>query len=262
MLFNLLGGFSSKTDFIVSLITLLLRIPAVLLALSLHESAHGYIANKMGDPTAKNLGRITITPAKHLDPIGTISMLLFGIGWAKPVPVNSRNFKKPRKGMACTAAAGPLVNLLLGFLSLAGLIFGTKIFLSANSDNMQLQALFSFFKAEYGSSYTSLLYVFLLNVVLNLSSGLKIVALLLYFLYISAMLNFMLAIFNLIPLPPFDGSRIAYVFLPAKYYFGVMKYERYIMIAFLIFFWFGSSFFSGAFEWLVNLLFRTMGWIL
>ncbi|MBS6439233.1 MAG: site-2 protease family protein [Clostridiales bacterium] len=189
-------------------------------------------------------------------------MLLFGIGWAKPVPVNSRNFKNPRKGMACTAAAGPLVNLLLGFLSLAGLIFGTKIFLSANSDNMQLQALFSFFKAEYGSSYTSLLYVFLLNVVLNLSSGLKIVALLLYFLYISAMLNFMLAIFNLIPLPPFDGSRIAYVFLPAKYYFGVMKYERYIMIAFLIFFWFGSSFFSGAFEWLVNLLFRTMGWIL
>ena len=122
--------------------------------------------------------------------------------------------------------------------------------------------MFSFFKAEYGSSYTSLLYVFLLNVVLNLSSGLKIVALLLYFLYISAMLNFMLAIFNLIPLPPFDGSRIAYVFLPAKYYFGVMKYERYIMIAFLIFFWFGSSFFSGAFEWLVNLLFRTMGWIL
>lgn len=84
MLFNLLGGFSSKTDFIVSLITLLLRIPAVLLALSLHESAHGYIANKMGDPTAKNLGRITINPAKHLDPIGTISMLLFGIGWAKP----------------------------------------------------------------------------------------------------------------------------------------------------------------------------------
>ncbi len=164
--------------------------------------------------------------------------------------------------MACTAAAGPLVNLLLGLLSLAGLIFGTKILLSTTSDNAELQLLFNSCKAVYGSSYTSLLYVFLLNVVLNFSSGFKIVALLLYFLYISAMLNFMLAIFNLIPLPPFDGSRIAYVFLPAKYYFGVMKYERYIMIAFLIFFWFGSSLLSGAFEWLVNLLFRTMGWIL
>ena len=200
MLFNLLGGFSSKTDFIVSLnYFLLLRIPAVLLALSLHESAHGYIANKMGDPTAKNLGRITINPAKHLDPIGTISMLLFGIGWAKPVPVNSRYFKNPRKGMACTAAAGPLVNLLLGLSFPCRPGFRHQnLSLSANSDNMQLQALFSFFKAENGSSYTSLLYVFLLNVVLNLSSGLKIVALLLYFLYISAMLNFMLAIFNLI----------------------------------------------------------------
>ena len=93
----------------------LFRIPIMLLALSVHEASHGLAAYKCGDPTARNLGRLTLNPIRHLDPIGTVCMLLFGIGWAKPVPVNTRYFKNPRNGMALTAFAGPLSNLCFAF---------------------------------------------------------------------------------------------------------------------------------------------------
>ena len=98
------------------LIQLLLMIPVVILSLSVHESAHGYVSYKLGDPTARNLGRITLNPLKHFDLIGFICMLFFRVGWAKPVPVNARYYKNPRKGMALTAAAGPLSNLLLAVI--------------------------------------------------------------------------------------------------------------------------------------------------
>ena len=112
MLTNLLSGGDPK-QFII---TLLLRLPIVLLMLSVHETAHGYVAYKLGDPTAKNLGRLTLNPIKHLDPIGFISMILFGIGWANPVPINTRNFKNPRRDMALSGAAGPVSNLLLALI--------------------------------------------------------------------------------------------------------------------------------------------------
>ena len=86
---------------------MLLGLPAILISLSVHEASHGYAANKLGDPTARNLGRLTLNPLKHINPIGLISMLFFRVGWANPVPVNSRYFKKPRRDMAITAAAGP-----------------------------------------------------------------------------------------------------------------------------------------------------------
>jgi Zn-dependent protease len=105
------------------LISILLALPIVFLALSLHEAAHGFMALKLGDPTARNLGRITLNPIKHLDILGFLSMLLVGFGWANPVPVNSRNFKKPRRDMALTALAGPVSNLLLAFLFLLLLRF-------------------------------------------------------------------------------------------------------------------------------------------
>ena len=92
---------------------LLLRIPVILLALSMHEAAHGIAAYKMGDPTARNMGRLTLNPLKHLDPIGTLMMFVFGFGWARPVPINPRYFKDPKKGMAFSADAGPIANLLL-----------------------------------------------------------------------------------------------------------------------------------------------------
>lgn len=115
----MLGGGSMQSYFI----SLLLALPVVLLALSLHEAAHGFVALRLGDPTARNLGRITLNPIKHLDIIGFISMLLVGFGWANPVPVNTRHFKKPRRDMALTALAGPASNLLLSLVFLLLLRF-------------------------------------------------------------------------------------------------------------------------------------------
>ena len=97
------------------LIEILLAIPAALIALCVHEYAHGYVAYRLGDPTARSLGRLSLNPLRHLDPIGTLFMLIFHFGWAKPVPINPRYFKDPRKGMALTAAAGPISNILLAF---------------------------------------------------------------------------------------------------------------------------------------------------
>ena len=109
----LLSMFRSGASVQEILIQLILVIPVILISLTFHEVAHGYISYKLGDPTAYNLGRLSLNPAKHLDPIGSLCMLLFGVGWAKPVPVNARRFKNPRRDMAITGAAGPISNLLL-----------------------------------------------------------------------------------------------------------------------------------------------------
>ena len=185
MIFDLLKG-----DLTSVLIRLLLVMPSILMALTFHEFAHGFIANKLGDPTAKNLGRLTLNPLKHLDPMGTLMMLFVGIGYAKPVPINSRYFKKPKRDMALTALAGPAMNLILSF---AGVMIYSVYLAFLGSNNYITYAVYVFF-------------------------------------YYFAYLNAYLAIFNLMPIPPFDGSRIALVLLPDKYYWGIMKYERTIMI--------------------------------
>ena len=199
MLLTLLSeGFSRD-----ALISVLLSLPVIVLSLCLHETAHGWVAYKLGDPTARNLGRLTLNPIKHLDPMGFLFMLLFGIGWAKPVPINTRNFKNPRVGMALSGIAGPISNLLLGLL---GMVL----------------------------SVATLVICFLAGIDPN--ANIWITVMLLFF-DVLAFLNVALAVFNLIPVPPFDGSRFAYVFLPTKWYFKVMQYERYtgIVIMILIF---------------------------
>lgn len=193
MLFDLFRG----GDIRIAIVTLLLTVPTVLISLTFHEVAHGYAAYKLGDPTAYNMGRLTLNPLAHLDPIGALLMLLVGFGYAKPVPINAGYFKKPKYGMAITAAAGPVTNLLLGLVATI-IMYTYAWYLSP------------FIKA---------------NIVLYV-----IYQMLLYFAY----LNFALAIFNMIPLPPFDGSRVLFAFLPDRLYFGIMKYERYIMIAVLV----------------------------
>ena len=181
------------------LISLLLSLPIILLSLSMHEMAHAWAASKLGDPTAKNLGRLTLNPMKHLNLPGFLCMLLFGFGWANPVPVNSRYFKKPRRDMALTAIAGPLSNLLLGF------IFVSLYELSA---------------------------LLISNILPASSAGIPMLAYVwIIFLQMGAQLNVYLAVFNLLPVPPLDGSRFFYIFFPSNWYFGVMKYEKYIMIA-------------------------------
>ncbi len=220
MLFSILQGGDLKSI----LIDLILSLPVIILALTVHETAHGYVAYRCGDPTAHNLGRLTLNPAKHLDPFGFLCMLVFGFGWAKPVPINTRNFRNPKRGMALSAAAGPLANLLLGLLGAVG--YGL------------LRAWYSYLYYTSGTAFT-----------------LNVVSITMTLFWLLAIYNFLFMAFNLIPIPPFDGSRIAFVFLPPRAYFAVMRYERQIMFAILIGLFVLSRFFSfSPFSWIAYTL--------
>lgn len=180
---------------------------AVLIILPIHEFAHAFTAHKLGDDTAKNMGRLSLNPMRHLDPYGALCMVFFHFGWATPVPINARNFKKPKRDFALTALSGPLSNLIMGF-------FAAFLYLLLNS-------VFS------GMIFPSTL-------ALNIAKNTVL------FVYIFHVINLSLAIFNLIPVPPLDGSRLLGVVLPPKAYFGFMKYERYVYFALLAWLVFGS----------------------
>lgn len=228
-------------NFISNLPLMLLSLPMVFLALSVHESAHGLAAYKLGDPTARNLGRLTLNPLKHIDILGFICMLLFHIGWAKPVPINTRNFKNPRRDMALSAAAGPASNLLTAIV-LAGIL------------RLEVWLADLFLHDEMSTAFEVLIAGG------DLSMGFKCMAVLTYVIYMGVLLNISLSIFNLIPIPPFDGSRIAHVFLPAKWYFAIMRYEQYIMIALLVLLWiFPSTWLSNATGWLSSVILSIFG---
>jgi len=207
------------------LISILFSIPCVLIAITFHEFAHGYAAAKLGDPTAESLGRLTLNPLKHLDPIGALCMLFFRFGWAKPVPVNVRYFKKPRRDMAIVALAGPLVNIVLSFIGMLLFRILSAILLSSG-----VMTSGGFAANALSMTLTFLMYFFQLNA--------------------------SFAVFNLLPIPPLDGSRIVSIVLPPKLYFRIMQYEKYIVLGVLILLYIGIL--DGPLSFLVNALLTGM----
>lgn len=171
---------------------------ALLLAFTLHEFAHAYAADKFGDPTPRSMGRVTLNPAVHLDVLGTILIFLVGFGWAKPVMVRRSFFKKPRLMSVIVSVVGPLANLLLAFLGMLA---------------VYVLAHFELFQA--------------------MSPGLRNAVLL--FLVLLIRLNFILFLFNLLPLPPLDGYRILQEFLPLRTRLALQQYEQWAVYLFLLF---------------------------
>lgn len=171
---NLLGGIN------------LYFIPAALICIPVHECSHGYAAWLLGDPTARERGRLTLNPVKHFDPVGVLMLVFLGFGWAKPVPVDTRYFRHPRRDMALTSLAGPLSNFILAFVMMIFLSISIRFFPSTDLSEI------------------------IINLLLN-----------------TALLSIGLGIFNLIPIPPLDGSKILFSFLPERIYYTILRYERY-----------------------------------
>ncbi len=173
----------------INLQTMILLLPVILFALTVHEYSHGYVAWRLGDPTAKNAGRLTLNPLPHLDPIGTIMLFLVHFGWAKPVPVDPSYFRNPKRDMLYVALAGPVSNMVLALIT--GLVI--RWINSANP---------AFMYSVLGPKISMML-------------------------VLSLRINLALAIFNLLPIPPLDGSKIMYGLLPPQYDHIAYNLERY-----------------------------------
>ena len=201
---------------------LLQRVLAVLLCLTVHETCHGLAAYALGDPTAKASHRLSLNPLRHIDWLGLAAMVFLGFGWARPVPVDPRYFRRPKEGMALTALAGPVSNFLLAALAL----WGVRFMLNAPGG---------------GGGFDTWFLSFLLEL---------------------AILSIGLGVFNLIPIPPLDGSKVLFALLPDRAYMTLMRYERYGFLLLLLIMWFnvGSNLLSQAilsvFQGMVNLIIR------
>lgn len=198
-----------------------LRVAAVFLCLTIHETCHGLAAYALGDPTAKARHRLSLNPLRHIDWLGLLMMFTMGFGWAKPVPVNPLYFRKPKQGMAITALAGPVSNFLLALLSM---FISSLIYRYAPSF------------AVWGVAFD-------------------------FFLFQLAPLSIGLGLFNLIPIPPLDGSKVLAAFLPDRAYSWLMHYERYGIFLLLALSWFGvtgnliSDTIMGVFDLFFNLFY-------
>lgn len=207
---------------LTALLDMVQRVLAVLLCLTVHETCHGLAALALGDPTAKRMRRLSFNPIHHIDWLGLLSMFLCGFGWAKAVPVDMRYFKNPRAGMALTALAGPASNFLLSLLAL---------FLASLIGQLPGAALSGFL-------------VWLFN-----------------FLVETAILSIGLGLFNLVPIPPLDGSKVLFSLLPERAYYTLMRYERFGLLIMMVIVWLdlGGSYLSNAilrvFLWMSGLFF-------
>lgn len=186
------------------LIQKLISIPLILIALVGHEMAHGYVSSWLGDPTPKAYGRLSPNPVNHLDPVGALLMLITGFGWAKPVMINPRYYKNQKWGTALVSLTGPLSNLLMAFIAILLCVLFYRICYVINWFNSDVMV--------WSSSIVSLF----------------------------ASYNLSLMLFNLIPIPPLDGSKVLGAFLPSSVYYKMLQYERYYTAALLIFIFFLS----------------------
>lgn len=214
-----LSNLWSALDF-GSMLDMVLRLAAVLLCLTVHETCHGLAAYALGDPTARRAHRLSLNPLRHIDWFGLLMMFAAGFGWAKPVPVNPNYFKKPKQGMALTALAGPVSNFLLALLTL----LAARIFCDV---------------AAYSETNQRILDFLLMVAVLSIGLGL----------------------FNLVPIPPLDGSKVLFAVLPDRTYDWLMRNERYGMplLFALVFFDVGSNALSKTIQWVFDLFCRMVG---
>ena len=197
------------------------RLVGVFLCLTIHETCHGLAAYALGDPTAKSMRRLSLNPLRHIDWIGFVMMIVAGFGWAKPVPVNPNYFKKPKQGMAITALAGPVSNFVLALLLL-------------------LAARLVYLRALATGTLPETLFTFLVN---------------------TASLSVGLGLFNLVPVPPLDGSKVVAVLLPDRAYNWLMRYEQFgmVLLVIIISVGIGSNALDAAIRWVFDLFCRIVG---
>lgn len=192
MLFDLLRG---GTNYTAAMTYILAALLVIFVTMPFHEYAHAFVATKLGDRTARYQGRLTLNPLAHIDYLGALGIILFGFGWARPVPVNPNSFKNPKRDMALTALAGPVMNLMLAFVG----SLGAHAFLN-----------------------------------FSLKSGNEVYIYIAMFFAAFRSLNIGLAVFNFLPIPPLDGWKVLGILLPAKSYWSIMNYERYISFALIL----------------------------